>query len=177
MHTTTTTFSDPVLDVRYRIADLLAQLEADNHGLDPRTATRALLETAFGAAMTFCGSPERARQHVDRAVRTIQLGDRTRISGEVPDRQVPAATTTPSPTATDAACPLAARVLLAATVAILSWGTVLFLPHRGALSPWNLLGPMFCTLLAIVSAYRFLVSSGHMRPWALFSRQQRVRAL
>ena len=66
---------------------------------------------------------------------------------------------------------------MAVTVAILSWVTIGFLAHRGPLSPWNLLGPLFCTALALVSAYRFLVSGGYMRPWALFSRGQRLRAL
>ena len=68
MHSIPATFSDPVHALRYRIADLLARVEAENDGLDARTATLALLETAFGAALTFSSSPDRARRHVDAAV-------------------------------------------------------------------------------------------------------------
>ena len=75
------------------------------------------------------------------------------------------------------ASPLAGRTFMAVTVAILSWATIVFLAHLGPVSPWNLLGPLFCTVLAVGSAYRFLVSAGHMRPWALFSREQRLRPL
>ena len=177
MHSTIPAFSDPVHEVRYRIADLLAQIEADNNGLDPRTATLALLETAFGAALTFCRSPDRARQHVDIAVRRIHAGDLAQIPERRAPGHVPAATPAVTRARAPGASPLASTVFLAATVAILSWATVVFLAHRGPLSPWNLLGPLFCTLLALVSAYRFLISSGHMRPWAFFSRQHRFRAL
>ena len=176
MHSTIPAFSDPVHEVRYRIADLLAQIEADNNGLDPRTATLALLETAFGAALTFCRSPDRARQHVDIAVRRIHAGDLAQIPGKGQGARVRAVAPAITPAGISAVSPLASRVFLATTVAILSWATVVFLAHRGSLSPWNLLGPLFCTLLAFVSAYRFLISSGHMRPWAVFSRQHRSRA-
>lgn len=177
MHSTIPVFSDPVREVRYRIADLLAQIEAENNGLDPRAATLALLETAFGAALTFCRSPDRARQHVDSAVRSIHAGDLAQSPGEPTGGRPPAATRAVAGAGTAGGTPLGARVFLAATVAILSWATVVFLAHRGSLSPWNLLGPLFCTLLALVSAYRFLVSSGHMRPWAFLSRPRRSPAL
>jgi hypothetical protein len=59
---------------------------------------------------------------------------------------------------------------------MLSWATVVFMAHRGPVSPWNLLGPLFCTALALVTAYRFFVSGGHIRPRALFSRP-RLRSL
>jgi hypothetical protein len=176
MHSTIPAFPDPVREVRYRIADLLAQIEADNNGLDPRTAMLALLETAFGAALTFCRSPDRARQHVDIAVQRIHAGDLAQIAGEGQGDRVPAVASPVTPAGTAAASPQVARVFVATTVAILSWATVVFLAHRGSLSPWNLLGPLFCTLLAFVSAYRFVISSGHMRPWAFFSRHHRARA-
>ena len=168
------TFSDPVHDLRYRIADLLANVEAENDGLDARTATLALLETAYGAALTFCATPDRARRHVGDAVDTIHVGALARRTPKAAGdsrRAGDRVYTLP------AAAPLAGRPFLAVTVALLSWVTIGFLAHRGPLSPWNLLGPLFCTALALVSAYRFLVSSGYMRPWALFSRGQRLRAL
>lgn len=188
MHTTTPTFSDPVHEIRYRIADLLAQIEVDKDGLDPRIATLALLETAYGAALTFCPSPDRARRHVDTTVQKIHSGNLARPVGAwthdaappvppVQDRRTTSPASSPLAASSLAGSPLAARVFLAVTVAILSWATVVFLAYRGPLSPWNLLGPLFCTLLALVSAYRFLVSGGYMRPWALFSRQQRLRPL
>ena len=68
-------------------------------------------------------------------------------------------------------------MFLAITVAVLSWATIVFLAQRGPVSPWNLLGPLFCTALALVTAYRFLVAGGYMRPLTLFSRGQRLRAL
>ena len=175
MNSTTPTCSDPVHEVRYRIADLLARIETENDGLDPRAATLALLETAFGAALTFCRSPDRARHHVDTTVRRIHAGDLAQLPGERTGGHIPTATPAATRAGAPGASPLASTVFLAATVAILSWVTVVFLAHRGPLSPWNLLGPMFCTLLALVSVYRFLVSSGHMRPWALFSREHRFR--
>jgi hypothetical protein len=63
------------------------------------------------------------------------------------------------------------------TVAVLSWATIVFMAHRGPVSPWNLLGPLFCTALALVTAYRFLTTGGYIRRWALFSRPQRLRSL
>ena len=41
MQSSPATFSDPVHDLRYQIADLLAIIEAENAGLDARTATLA----------------------------------------------------------------------------------------------------------------------------------------
>lgn len=178
--------SIPVHDLRYRIADLLARIEAENDGLDPASATLALLETAFGATLTLCRSPDRARQHLDAAVERIhtdhltqsgptQTGPagfpqtRTRERASASLRQVA------RPSVSAGGSQASQRVFLAVTVAVLSWATVVFLAHRGPLSPWNLLGPLFCTLLALVSAYRFLVSSGYMRPWSLFSREPRLR--
>lgn len=148
---------DAVHDLRYRITDLLAEIEAEKSGLDPRTATVALLETAYGAALTFCSSATRARHHVDALVQKIHAGHGTAA-------QRPAAIQS-TPTS---------RLYLAIMVAVLSWVTVVFLAHRGPVSPWNLLGPVFCTVLALVTAYRFLVSSGFMRPLQLFSRGQRL---
>jgi hypothetical protein len=169
------TFSDPVHDLRYQIADLLANIEAENAGLDARTATLALVETAYGAALTFCATPEHARRHVGEAVDTIHAGALVRRT-----RKTAGHSTSPAKDGRGApatAATLAGRPFLAVTVALLSWVTIGFLAHRGPLSPWNLLGPLFCTALALVSAYRFLVSSGYMRPWALFSRGQRLRTL
>src|SRR5579863_2983807 len=74
MQSSPATFSDPVHDLRYRIADLLANIEAENDGLDARTATLALLETAYRAALTFCATPDRARRHVGDAVDNIHAG-------------------------------------------------------------------------------------------------------
>ena len=172
------TFSDPVHELRYRIADLLATIETENDGLDARTATLALLETAYGAALTFCVSPDRARRLVGAAVDQIHAGALARRAGAGPGDP----TTPPSPArgrrgSPPPATPLAGRLFLAITVAVLSWATIVFLAHRGPVSPWNLLGPLFCTALALVTAYRFLVAGGYMRPWALFSRGQRLRAL
>ena len=175
MNSTTPAFSDPAHDLRSRIADLLARIETENDGLDPRAATRALLETAFGAALTFCRSPDRARQHVDTTVRRIHAGDLAQFPRERAGGHIPTATPAATRAGAPGGSPLASPVFLAVTVAILSWITVVFLAHRGPLSPWNLLGPMFCTLLALISVYRFLISSGHMRPWALFSREHRFR--
>jgi hypothetical protein len=169
------TFSDPVHDLRYRIADLLANIEVEDDGLDARTATLALLETAYGAALTFCATPDRARRHVGDAVDVIHAGALARRTRKTAgDATGPARDRRGTP---PGAATLAGRPFLAVTVALLSWVTIGFLAHRGPLSPWNLLGPLFCTALALVSAYRFLVSSGYMRPWALFSRGQRLRAL
>ena len=79
------TFSDPVHELRYRIADLLAHIETENDGLDARTATLALLETAYGAALTFCASPDRARRHVGAAV--DQYPRRHRRPSDGPERR------------------------------------------------------------------------------------------
>jgi hypothetical protein len=170
------TFSDPVHELRYRIADLLAQIEAERNGLDARSATQALLETAYGAALTFCLSPNRARRHVSTAVEKIHAGDAARPAISPPDRSGP-----PTPArggrVSSSASPLAGRMFMAVTVAVLSWATIVFLAHRGPISPWNLLGPLFCTALAFMSAYRYLVAGGHMRPWSLFTRTQRLRPL
>jgi hypothetical protein len=171
-------FSDPVHALRYRIADLLARVEAENDGLDARTATLALLETAFGAALTFSASPDRARRHVDAAVDKIHTSARA-ARARSSDRDTDPITTVPARgrRAASTVAPLAGRLFLAVTIAMLSWATVVFMAHRGSVSPWNLLGPLFCTALALVTAYRFLVSGGYIRPWALFSRQQRLRSL
>jgi hypothetical protein len=172
------TFSDPVHELRYRIADLLANIETENDGLDPRTATLALLETAYGAALTFCTSPDRARRHVGAAVDQIHAGTVARRTGpSAGDSTTPSSPARGRRGSPPPAAPLAGRLFLAITVAVLSWATIVFLAHRGPVSPWNLLGPLFCTALALVTAYRFLVSGGYMRPWWLFSRGQRLRAL
>ena len=84
MQSSPATFSDPVHDLRYRIADLLANIEAENAGLDARTATLALVETAYGAALTFCATPERARRHVGDAVATIHAGGSRSSSAKAP---------------------------------------------------------------------------------------------
>jgi hypothetical protein len=170
-------FSDPVHALRYRIADLLARVEAENDGLDARTATIALLETAFGAALTFSASPDRARRHVDDAVNSIHASARAARPSS-PNGDADPTTTVPARgrRGASSAAPLAGRLFLAVTVAMLSWATVVFMAHRGSVSPWNLLGPLFCTVLAVVTAYRFRVSGGFIRPWALFSRQQRLRS-
>jgi hypothetical protein len=178
--------SGPVHDLRYRIADLLARIEAENDGLDPASATLALLETAFGATLTFCRSPDRARQHLDAAVERIHADHLTQSGAARTALAGPAQTRTgerASPSLRQAAGPAVSargsqaspRVFLAVTVAVFSWATVVFLAHRGPLSPWNLLGPLFCTLLALVSAYRFLVGSRYIRPWSIFSREPRLR--
>ncbi len=174
MQSSHATFSDPVHDLRFRIADLLATIEAENAGLDARTATLALVETAYGAALTFCATPDNARRHVGEAVDNIHAGALVRRT-----RRTAGHSTSPARDggAPPAAATLAGRPFLAVTVALLSWVTIGFLAHRGPLSPWNLLGPAFCTALALVSAYRFLVAGRYMRPWALFSRGQRLRAL
>lgn len=171
------TFSDPVHLLRYRIADLLANIEIEKGGLDARTATMALLETAYGAALTFCASPDRARRHVGAAVDRIHARALARQVRSC-DRQTippyaPAIGLHDAPTA---ATRLGGRLFLAITVAVFSWATIVFLAHRGPVSPWNLLGPLFCTALALVTGYRFLVSGGYMRPWGLFARGQRLRA-
>ncbi len=177
MHATTASFSDPVHDLRYRIADLLARVEAEQRGLDARAATLALLETAYGAALTFSPSPDRARRHVDAAVDRIHAGAVARAStAHEDDTDAPAAPARGGRAGSPAPAPLAGRMFMALTVAILSWATIVFLAQRGPVSPWNLLGPLFCTALALVSAYQFLTSAGHMRPCALFSREDRVRA-
>ena len=167
-------FSDPVHDLRYRIADLLANIEAESDGLDARAATLALVETAFGAALTFCATPDRALRHLGDAVDTIHAGALVR---RTPKAAGDSRRAEHRLGARPAAAPLAGRPFWAVTVAVLSWVTIGFLTHRGPLSPWNLLGPVFCTALAVVSTYRFLVAGGYMRRWALFSRGQRLRAL
>lgn len=169
--------SDPVHALRYRIAELLADIETEQQGLDARTATAALLETAYGAALTFCASAERARRHVDGLVDKIHSAALARPKATRPEG--PPSPHTPARGArgpSPAAAPLAGRTFLAITVAVLSWATIVFMAHRGPVSPWNLLGPLFCTVLALVSAYRSLVAGGHMRPWAPLSRQQRLRS-
>jgi hypothetical protein len=178
MHSIPATFSDPVHALRYRIADLLARVEAENDGLDARTATLALLETAFGAALTFSSSPDRARRHVDAAINKIHAGARATSATSGTD-DTNSTTTVPARggRAASAAAPLAGRLFLAVTVAVLSWATIVFMAHRGPVSPWNLLGPLFCTALALVTAYRFLTTGGYIRRWALFSRQERLRSL
>jgi hypothetical protein len=170
-------FSDPVHDVRYRIADLLAQIEAERSGLDARTATQALLETAYGAALTFCRSPDGARGHVNTTVERIHSRDVARPPIASTDRSGPPNPARGARGLSSSASPLAGRMFMAITVAVLSWATIVFLAHRGAVSPWNLLGPLFCTALALTSAYRFLVAGGHMRPWSLFTRPRHLRPL
>ncbi len=171
-------FTDPVHALRYRIADLLARVEAESDGLDARTATTALLETAFGAALTFSTSPDRARRHVDAAVDKIHTSARAARASS-PDGDADSTTIVPARgrRAASTAAPLAGRLFLALTVAMLSWATIVFMAHRGPVSSWNLLGPLFCTALALVTAYRFLVTGGYIRPWGLFSRGQRLRSL
>jgi hypothetical protein len=175
-----------VPDLRYRIADLLAQIEADNESLAPADATQALLETAFGAALTFCSSPDRARQHMDSTIEGIhtdhlhqsggtQKALASSVKGRTSERARSSLRTATHSLASPGRFHASQRAFLAVAVAILSWATVVFLAHRGQLSAWNLLGPLFCTLLAMISGYRFLVLGGHMRHWAFLSRGQRLR--
>jgi hypothetical protein len=172
-----TTFSDPVHDLRYRIADLLARIETEEHGLDAGVATQALLETAYGAALTFCSSPDRARRHVDTAVERIHSGA-SRPSGFVrAGHSEPPTPARGERGSSSHASPPAGQFVMAVVVAVLSWATIAFLARRGPISPWNLLGPLFCTALALVSAYRHLVAGRFMRPWSLFTRPRHVRAL
>ncbi len=163
-----TTFSDAIRALRYQIADLLANIEAENHGLDARTATLALLDTAYGAALTFCATPDRARHHVGDAIDSIHAGALARGARKTAAEAVSSATRRDA--WTRPAAPPSGRPFLAVTVAVLSWLTIAFLAHRGPVSPWNLLGPVFCTALAVMSAYRFVVSGGYIRPGLALSR-------
>src|SRR4051812_42346079 len=128
--------------IRFRLADLLAEIEASHHGLDPAVAVAALVDTAFQAALTCSSSPDQAREHIHAALDALQ------------ERHVE-----PTPQ------PPTARVLLVFAVTSLAWITIVFLARRGTLSSWNFIGPGFCTALAITTVYRHLVESARIRPF------------
>jgi hypothetical protein len=147
-------------ELHVRLADLLADVETRNHGLDPALAASALVETAYGAALTFCEDSEHARRHIRGVVDAL-------------DKHHPARALEPEAAVSNVQT--ASKVVLIVSVAILAWLTIVFLARRGAFSLWNLIGPVFCTLLAMVTLYRFLVEQGRIRPWSFLDRGTRSR--
>jgi hypothetical protein len=147
-------------DLRFQIADLLARAEAAEGGLDPRMAALALIETAYAASLTYCRDDAQAQHDLHTLIEAV----RQSRTGQGSSASQPAPAVPPS----DGASPRA-RLALVTAVTFLSWATVIFMSRRAPLSPWNFLGPAFCTVFALGTVYRFLVAHRWMRPWRVLS--------